>query len=246
MNLEICTYALVISVNLTVGLRLFQRGRLQRTRPELLLGAALALDGIEWLFWTLAFYSPAADTAVGSLFSATCRLFIVAHNVCLLAFTRLVFRPDSRGALAVVLVSAATVFVGLTGGFASGDWVGSRSDRPWLWLELSGLLVAYVWTLFESALHYARMRRRVGHGLADGLLANRFLLWAVYGGASVGTSLVWMFAALVVARGGRYPFGLDAIMIGFTLVSALAIWLAFFPPSAYRRWLRAGGAAAAA
>ncbi len=246
MNLEVCTYALVIGVNLAVGLRLLWKGIQLHTRPECLLGAALALDGIEWLFWMLAFYAPAAGTPLGTLFSVACRLFIVAHNLCLLAFTRLVFRPESRGALALVGVSAATILVGLSGGFASGDWIGARGDRPWLWLELCGLLVAYVWTLIESGLYYARMRRRVEHDLADPVLANRFLLWAIYGGASVGTSLVWMFSALVVARGGRYPFALDAVMIGFTLVAAIAIWFAFFTPRAYLRWLQGGREAAAA
>jgi len=246
MNLEVCTYALVIGVNLAVGLRLLWKGIQLHTQPELLLGAALALDGVEWLFWMLAFYSPAADTPLGTLFSAACRLFIVAHNLCLLAFTRLVFRPESRGASALVAVSAAAILVGLTGGFMGGDWIGTRGDRPWLWLELCSLLVAYAWTLIESGLYYARMRCRAEHGLADPMLVNRFLLWAVYGGASVGTSLVWMFGALVVARGGRYPFALDAIMVGFTVVSALSIWLAFFPPRLYRRWLEGGRETAAA
>jgi hypothetical protein len=246
MNLEVCTYGLVISVNLAVGLRLLWMGRQQRTRPEALLGAVFALDGIEWLCWLLALYTPAADTPLATFFSAACRVFIVAHNFCLLAFTRLAFRPDSRGALAAVWLTVAVILVGLLGGIATGDWYGSRSDRPWLWLELSGLLVAYAWTLMESGRYYALMRRRLEHGLADPVLANRFLLWAVYGGASVGTSLVWMFAALVVARGGVYPFVFDAVMIASTMVSAVAIWFAFFPPSVYRRWLQATGSRAAA
>jgi hypothetical protein len=246
MNLEVCTYGLVVSVNLAVGLRLLWRGSRGRSGPETLLGAAFALDGIEWLLWLLALYTPAVDTPLGTLFSAACRVFIVAHNLCLLAFTRLVFRPESRGALAAVWLSAAVILIGLLGGFATGDWSGSRSDRPWLWLELSGLLVAYAWTLVESGRHYARMRRRHEHGMADAVLTNRFLLWAVYGGATLGTSLVWMFAALVVARGGVYPYAFDAIMIGSTVVAAVAIWFAFFPPSAYRRWLQASGARAAA
>lgn len=242
MNLEFCSYGLVVGVNLVVGLRLLWRGSQERTRPEILLGAVFALDGIEWLFWLLALYTPAVDTPLGTLFSAACRVFIVAHNLCLLAFTRLVFRPENRGALAAIWLTTAVILVGLIGGFVTGDWIGGRPDRPWLWLELSGLLVAYVWTLVESGRHYARMRRRREHGLADPVLANRFLLWAIYGGASVGTTLVWMFAALVVARGGVYPFVFDAIMIGSTVVSAAAIWFAFFPPSAYRRWLQVAGA----
>jgi len=246
MNLEICTYGLVVSVNLAVGLRLLWKGRAQRTRPELLLGAAFALDGIEWLFWLLAFYTPAADTPTGELLAASCRAAIVVHNIFLLAFTRLVFRPESRVALAGVLLSTAAMLVGLVGGFALGDWIGNRSDRIWLWLELGGEQIAYAWTLVESARYYARMRRRVEHGLANAVVANRFLLWSIYGAASMTTSFVWMFAALVAAGSGRYPFALDALMIAFTVASALSIWLAFFPPRVYRRWLCAAGETTAA
>ena len=54
MNLEICTCGLVVSVNLTVGLRLLWKGRAQRTRPELLLGAAFALDALMIAFTVAA------------------------------------------------------------------------------------------------------------------------------------------------------------------------------------------------
>ncbi|HEY5657715.1 MAG TPA: hypothetical protein VIY27_07980 [Myxococcota bacterium] len=246
MNLEVFTYVLVVAVNLTVGIRLLSKGVALGARPEQLLGATLTLDGIEWLFWVMAFYTPAADTPLAELFGALCRVFILAHNLCLLAFTRLVFRPESRGARGVVWVTASLIFVGLIGGFAAGDWMGNRSDHVWLWVEMFALMVAYAWTLIESSLYYSRMRRRVGHGLADPVLANRFLLWASYGAASVATTLVWMFGALVVAQGGRYPFALDAIMVGFTLVSALSLWLAFFPPLVYRTWVRVGRASTGA
>lgn len=60
---------------------------------------------------------------------------------------------------------------------------------------------------------------------------NRFLLWAV-GLAAV--LLIWLHSAAMLATGGGRESGfLIVAMLGF--VCAGALWLAFFPPSFYRR-----------
>lgn len=237
MFLQILTYALVIVTNLTVGWLLFRRGRRQGTLPELLLGASLALDGLEWLFWVLAIETPAMGTPLGDLLGVACRLGVAGHNICLLTFTWFVFRRESRVALGVVivvsLVAIASVFVGV----ALGDWMGFRSDRIWIWLEVGALHVAYAWTLAESALHYTRMRRRLAHGLVDPVVANRMLLWAVYGGMSLCSQLAYTTSIGVATFAGEYPFFLDALMSVPSCFAALALWLAFFPPQAYKSWL---------
>ena len=104
----------------------------------------------------------------------------------------------------VVCVSMVAI-VSLLVGTALGDWMGYRSDRIWIWLEVGTLHVAYTWALAESTLHYARMRRRLAHAVAT-------------------------FA-------GEYPFLLDALMSVPSCFAALALWLAFFPPQAYKSWL---------
>jgi hypothetical protein len=98
---------------------------------------------------------------------------------------------------------------------------------------------------------YARlMRRRVGLALADPLVANRFVLWSVWTGALSFAGLV-LFAvrsrAFWLQLNGIDPriampaaVPLTAIVAGLAAVSAgVAVWLAFFPPESYRRWLRA-------
>ena len=191
MFLQILTYALVIVINLTVGWLLIRRGRRQGGVPELLLGASLGLDGVEWLLWVLAMETPAAGTPLGNYLGAACRAGIVAHNICLLVFTWYVFRRHSRAALGLVvcvsLVAVGSLFVGV----ALGDWLGYASERIWIWLEVGALHVAYAWTLGESGLQYARMRRRLAHGLGDALVTNRLLLWSVYGAASLTSQLAF-------------------------------------------------------
>jgi hypothetical protein len=243
--LQILTYALVIVTNLTVGGLLLQRGRRNRALPELLLGASLALDGLEWLFWVLAIETPAMGTPLGDFLAAACRAGVAGHNICLLLFTWYVFRRDSHAALGVVIFTSLVAVASLVVGVALGDWMGYRSDRIWIWLEVGALHVAYGWTLAESTLHYARMRRRVMHGLGNPVVANRLLLWAVYGGASLGSQLAYTISIAVATPEGVYPFFLDALMSTPSCLAAASLWLAFFPPQAYRNWLASGAAEAA-
>lgn len=245
MLLQILTYALVIVSNLTVGGLLLQRGRRNGALPELLLGASLALDGLEWLLWVLAVHTPALGTPLGNLLGVACRVGIVGHNFCLLAFTWYVFRRRSWAALGVVVCTSAVAVVSLLVGVALGDWMGYRSDRIWIWLETGAQQVAYGWTLAESTLHYARMRRRAAHGLADPVVRNRMLLWATYGGASLCSGLTYLASIGVATYQGEYPLIFDAVMSIASGSAALSLWLAFFPPQAYRRWLVAGAGEAA-
>ncbi|MDH3519678.1 MAG: hypothetical protein OEM49_04405 [Myxococcales bacterium] len=240
MLLELCIYAVVIVVNIAVGGRLLWKGRSNGARPELLLGAALVLDGVEWVFWLLAMNGPLADTPAADLLGAACRVGIIAHNVCLLLFTRLVFRPQSRAVLGAILGLAAVMISSFVIGVALGDWLGYRSDRVWIWLETVPQLLAYVWTSLESTRHYGRLRKRVVHGLADPVVANRLLLWALYGVTMFATEFVYLVSIGVATYAGEYPFLLDGIMIGFTSLSGVMIWMAFYPPRAYKRWISAG------
>ncbi|MDH3520156.1 MAG: hypothetical protein OEM49_06815 [Myxococcales bacterium] len=243
MPLELCVYAFVMAINLTVGGRLLIRGLQRRAGPECLLGASLSLDGLEWFFWVLAYYTPAEGTAVGDVLGAACRAGIVAHCIFLLAFTRTVFHPESRAAAAAVVGLALVMIASWLVGISFGDWLGYRSDRPWIWLEVGTEQVVYAWIFVAAAGHYSRMRKRLAHGLTDPVVANRVLLWGTYGISSLCSGLFYLLSIGVASFSGHYPFVLDVMMIVFTGVACSAIWLAFYPPAAYRSWVIAGGRA---
>jgi hypothetical protein len=95
------------------------------------------------------------------------------------------------------------------------------------------------------------MRRRVALGLADPLVANRFVLWSVWTGAlgfaallllAVRSRAFWLQLHGVdprVVMPAAIP--ITAALAGIAVVCAgVAVWLAFFPPASYRRWVRAG------
>ena len=242
MTVEISSNVIVIAINLIVGIRLLKRGVDQGTLPELLLGGVLTFDGLEWLLWMLAFYTPLAETPLAPYLTAGCRSGILLSNFCLVLFVRAVFRPSSSPALAFALGVALTSMTGLAVGIYLGDLTGFAADRIWLWLELGGTLLAYVWCFAEGAAYYANMRKRARHGLADPIVTNRVLLWSGYGASGAITEMLYMAGVGLAGADGSYPFIFDAIMIVATTAGALLILLAFFPPPIYLRWAAANGA----
>jgi hypothetical protein len=77
------------------------------------------------------------------------------------------------------------------------------------------------------------MRRRARMGLGDPIVANRLLLWGIGASGIAAVTLVHLVAQLL----GRYelPPSLVGVVSALLLGTAVAEWLAFFPPRAYRR-----------
>ncbi|HEY5657714.1 MAG TPA: hypothetical protein VIY27_07975 [Myxococcota bacterium] len=243
MTLDVFANLVAIAINLGVGLRLLQRGRARDEVPERLLGLALTFDGVEWLLWLLAAYTPAAGTPLGNALGFICRGGICASLICLLAFNRRVFHPTSSGARLAVLVASTAMLVGWAATGLIADWDGYRTDLPWVWLELGAQCFAYAWTLFESGRYYGRLRRRLAHGLSDPVLTNRLLLWSCYAAAMLTSHLCLVAAQSAANASGSYPALYDALQAGLTLAACAALWLAFFAPEAYRSWLRSAPSA---
>jgi hypothetical protein len=105
-----------------------------------------------------------------------------------------------------------------------------------------------IWAFTESIRYRVLMQRRVALGLADPVVANRFLLWSVWIGA--------MLVAIGIAIAVRFLLPefftaatlLQRVVVTGTIftaatVSAISLWLAFFPPRPYVRWLEGGSPA---
>ena len=100
------------------------------------------------------------------------------------------------------------------------------------------MLATLVWTGVESLLYADAMKRRLALGLVDPVVADRVRLWGI---AMVLASL--MSAATIAGQ----LIGIEIIAtipgaagIACTgVVAGGAIYLAFFPPQFYRRWITA-------
>ena len=118
-------------------------------------------------------------------------------------------------------------------------------------LLLLPIYATYLWVFFESARYYGLLRRRRRLGLADPVLVNRFLLFAIWTGGVGAITLMGVGTSLAQLAQGTFHDGgglANPVVIGLTRLLAApiaaAIFLTFLAPPRYHAWLRARAAAA--
>ncbi len=231
---------------LALGVRLWRRG--EPGGAERVLGLAFAVFGCGLVPRMLA--TKIATEGVTPLVLA---LNLVAHAsmagfaIGLAMFARQVFRPRSDGGLLL----QATMIVAIVGTTAALLLPGTGSS------ETSPLALAVgfsrsgpeTWVFVECVLYASRMARQRKLGLVDPLVANRFVLWAVWTGALAGVSFVvlavrvrasWLLAQGADAEallGASVRFAGTMAAVGLA-VAAVGLFLSFQPPASYVRWVR--------
>ena len=220
-----------------VGVRLLMLAERTRRSPEALLGFALLLGG------TLgASLEVAADAVFGipsrgaGIVMAAGKSIAAVGIVLYNFFVWRVFRPNSRAAAGLFFALLAITLAAIAGFAASGSFATGLLDMRWFVLELIGRLACPLWMIAESFAYWLRMRKRVTLGLADPLVANRFLLWGI--GASFGVLMLATSVTPRVAAGNELLMSLNLVVLGMAgIASSIPYWLAFFPPESYRRWV---------
>lgn len=237
----------LIGASILVAVRLLLLHRRTGAWPEFLLGSMLLLSvgvgyplsiaGVrgsqEWAGTCLAL----SFVAVSSGFSL---LFV---------FTWRVFRPQATWARVLVAAGAITLLgKALHGCIQVHDrGVIDMVDLPvhQILLQTGPVVVAYLWTAFESLRYYGVMRRRVSLGLADVAVTDRFLLWGLMGLTSAfGVTLNTCAVLLHVDTFHSSWILLASGICG--LFQTLFLVLAFVPPQSYVSWVRTRTAASAA
>jgi hypothetical protein len=232
-------FASFIAVSFLVGVRLLALARRTRQLPELAIGANFVVAGAIGYSLLLAAESlhlfAKRFEGLGS-FAGVTGISVGAALVAL--FSRRVFRPKSRAAVALLAALVGWLAAGVWGswilhvagqGAGAGAWLGH-------WAPNLGILAAYGWSSFEPLRYHALMRRRVRIGIADPLVANRFLLWGL---GTLSVSAVTALHLVAQMLGAfELPPSLVGVVSALVLVAAIAEWLAFFPPPAYRRRFR--------
>jgi hypothetical protein len=118
-----------------------------------------------------------------------------------------------------------------------GDWEGSGLNGVGFWLEWIGQLIPCVWVCMEGALHYKLSERRRVLGLSDVATSYRFLFWGLFGFAQIGATVSILPLYVAYERDGYISTSMDATLGGFELISIAVVWMVFYPPARYRRWL---------
>ena len=74
--------------------------------------------------------------------------------------------------------------------------------------------------------------------MLDGLLANRFLLWAIWSAATTGMLVLRVISPFVSDMRADPPVNPTWLIVAQLLVgviTAASVWLTFAPPAFYRR-----------
>ncbi len=235
--------AFLILAALIVSSKTFALWRRTHGLPEILLSAYLACATV--LGYPLVIAASQIPPKEMWLLSLGGSVVMQVGFVCLLLFTRKVFRPGALWAWFVI--GAALVVFGATD---VAYYIELRGENPRSSAELLGITLStsvtmactYLWTMVESLSYYRRLRLRLRLGIGDVLVANRVLLWGLM-------ALAAGFAVLV-SLGGLIAGSFLSPSIVFALsslgcVHAGCLFLAFHPPTSYKIWLEGRGTAAA-
>jgi hypothetical protein len=240
---------LFIVASAIVAVRLLLLYRRLKQPPELLLGLAYLLAGtLGWGGLLVGTLTTPQGQHLTEGYQAWSAVVGDLGSLCFYLFVWYVFRRQSvvaKAALGLaVLVFAVsigcdTIMRGVTFGPPPGRWTtlagaGARS-------------AVFAWMALEAFSSYFAFRRRARVGLGNPLVANRLFLW----GVSAVSALI-----LATTATGLYVIASDEVdatlkqnqasgLYGvLAAVSAVALWLAFFPPKAYERWVEASQKAA--
>ena len=254
--------ALNLVLSLVVGLRLLARARRGWPAPELTLALYFLLSAFLSTPPQIVVYGGMSDARLAVSEPAARALLAFAvlamaiGSGAIYVFTWKTFRPERWWAKAIVAAGCAGLALGyaieaLHEGFAPVVFAG-----PGHWIGWAGRTAAMLGVTWESYRYWRMLSRRLRLGLADPVVTNRFLLWAVWAACSTlnyvadlaSRSLYW----LVYETVQPVPEYLDA-MVGPTIIvtmvlgaiSAITLFLTFFPSPAYRRWIETRSAARA-
>jgi hypothetical protein len=227
-----------VLVSLVIGLRLLLVWRRTRQLPEFALGFGLfAMGGIGYPLMIAAVQGFGLSVAMREALLALQIALNVVGITAMAVFTRRVFRPASPAAgAAVAFIGLALFSLAVWQAVSPGLWA-FITDRSGAW-SASALVVvgALAWSGLESLWYFAKLRRRVRLGLADPLVTQRFGFW----GASILTAAGISLAGHVLELVGVPTVGsvIGALVVGPPgLLMSAALWMAFFPPAAYVRWV---------
>lgn len=244
-------------LSLVVGLRLLAKARRGGwPAPELslavyfLVSAFLATPPQILVYGGMGDPRLAVSEPAGRALLAFAVLAMAIGAVAIYVFTWKTFRPERLWARAIVIAGCASLALGYTiealhEGFAPVVFAGLGH-----WIGWAGRTAAMFGVALEAFRYWLMLRRRLRLGLADPVVANRFLLWAVWAACSTlnyvadlaSRSLYWWVFGTVQPVPAQL-----AAMVGPTIivtmilgaVSAVTLFLTFFPSPTYRRWIEA-------
>ena len=229
---------LFIGVCSAVGVRLLWLAKAGGGRPALLCGNGFCLIAI--LGFPLGVLSGQGLAPVAQVQLPLVAISLLANLLgmaCFFVFTVSVFRPTALWAhtLAGAAIACTTMAcVAILGALAVAPGSASSFAVTWGWSATfqAACVLCFGWLGIEGFAEWWKTRRRLALGLSDAVVANRLLMWGVFGISSTLLCTVLLLVQLSGQPTATSPLAqLSQALLG--LLSSGAVTLAFFPPRAY-------------
>jgi hypothetical protein len=220
-----------------LGLRLLLLALRTRQLPELLIGLFLTLLGPAGGLHLRLEQLPVIDDR-GRGLVALSLLGITAGYVILCAFTYWTFRRGVGWARALVVILVAWLSASLYVEVNGAAFVADVEPRL---IFVLPRLACLAWSTCEAVRCHRMMRRRLRFGLADPVVTNRFLLYALWTGTLGLLPALRVSARVLELSHVELAWRLPLLMFGLAagVVMLVSMFLNFWPPKVYVRWLEA-------
>jgi len=223
---------------LIVGLRLFFLSRQTGQAPEYFISLTFLSWALGCALYDIPYAFTEGDQSVAPFFAFTSILAFNLGNVALALFTKEVFRKQQRWADWLVVAIAVCFVLGLAGSAWVGDW--DQLDpvaNPGYWPQTVGDLAVPIWMGIEGITHYVKARRRLEIGLCTPLTCHYFLLWGLAGALWSILEIVVVVQDFIYLSAGDWSGALGIANGLLEIVPIGMVWLVFFAPAGYRRWI---------
>jgi len=223
---------------LIVGVRLYLLSRQNGHAPEYFLALMFVVWALGYALYDIPYAFTERDESIAPFFSFSSLLAINLGNVFLALFTRDVFRKEQGWALWLVVAIAVCLVLGSAGTAWVGDW--QQADplaNPGYWPQIVGGLAPAVWMGVEGLAHYASARKRLKIGLCAPLICHHFLLWGLAGALWSILEIVIVVQDFIYLSAGAWSGVLGIVNGGLEIAPIVLMWLVFFAPAGYRRWI---------
>jgi hypothetical protein len=219
---------------LIASLRLLRLNRRTGERPELLLGLYFGFSGAYYIGYNLPSLF-GLDPWPASTEWILEWIYVVGVFPYLF-FIRSVFRPDAAWAGVLVGYCSVLLLLGTVLGALDGSAVYSL-DNPWFLVQWAGYTAPCAWLCWEALLSRQGAQKRVGLGLCEPVVANRYLLLALFGGLQFLACLADLSFAADISTSQTASLVSNVLLGGSEIASVAVLWLAFFPPRFYSNWI---------
>ncbi len=237
--MEAITYIISVGAGafyLLASHRLLRLSRQTRERPELWLGIYFAATGQWYLIYNTPYFFGYEE--LPSLIDQGIEWIYAIGVAAYLLFVRRTFRPQSGWALALVILAVFCSLSGATAASLQGSF-SNTIDDPAYRIEWVGYTIPSIWMCSEGFGAHGAAQKRVLLDLCDPIVANRYLLFGGFGLCQIVSSLADLFWAYTNSTDASSAWLANGLLSATEIASVAILWLAFFPPLAYRRWIDA-------